>query len=178
MKRFAAALTALCLLALLTPGLAPGAAAAARYYITVDITNKICTVYENNNRTQSGIVRQMICTTGAPGTPTPNGTYVLPSTKTYATERTEWYYFPRYGCYAKWATRIINGYMFHSVLYTKDKVGPTRSSLNALGGTGSHGCVRLKVADAKWIALNCPGGTRVKLYHSGKTNASLRKKLL
>ena len=32
--------------------------------------------------------------------------------------------------------------------------------------------------DAKWIAQNCPAGTKVKIYKSGSTNSTLRKLLL
>lgn len=172
-KRFAAMLLALCLLAMALPTVSM---AASKYYITVDVTNQIVTVYESGNVSESGIVRQMICTTGAVATPTPVGTFSLPA-KSRASERTEWYYFPEYNCYAKWATRIRGGILFHSVLYTSAKVGPTRSSLNALGSRASHGCVRLRVADAKWIAQNCPAGTKCRVYFSGKSNASLRKLL-
>lgn len=172
LKRVLCLVTLLCLLATAVPALA-----SAKYYITVDITNQIVTVYKNGNTSDSGIVRQMICSTGKSGTPTPTGTYSLPK-KRYSSERREWYYFSKYKCYAKWATRITGGILFHSVLYSASKAGPTRSSVNALGSKASHGCVRLRVDDAKWIAQNCPAGTRCKIYKSGKTDASLRKRLL
>ena len=177
LKRMICLVTLLCLLATVIPALEPEAEAAAKYYITVDITNQIVTVYKNGNISESGIVRQMICSTGKSGTPTPTGTYSLPSKK-YSSERREWYYFSQYKCYAKWATRIVGGILFHSVLYTSSKAGPTRASVNALGSQASHGCVRLRVDDARWIAQNCPAGTRVRIYKSGKTNANLRKRLL
>ena len=176
-KRFAAALLALCLAVISVSALGGAAQAASKYYITVDVTNQIVTVYDASNVSDSGIVRQMICTTGKAATPTPIGTFSLPA-KSRASERTEWYYFPEYNCYAKWATRIRGGVLFHSVLYTSAKVGPTSASVNALGSRASHGCVRLRVADAKWIAQNCPAGTKCKIYNSGKTNSSLRKLLL
>ena len=34
-------------------------------------------------------------------------------------------------------------------------------SLYALGQKASHGCIRLKVKDAKWIYDTCPEGTTV-----------------
>ena len=67
--------------------------------------------------------------------------------------------------------------LFHSVLYTAAKKGPTSSSVNALGSKASHGCVRLRVDDAKWIAQNCPAGTKCRVYDSGKTDSELRKLL-
>lgn len=176
-RRVICALLALCLAAVALPGLMPAARAAAKYYITVDVTNQIVTVYNNGNVSDSGIVRQMICSTGKSATPTPTGTYSLPS-KRYAAERQEWYYFSEYNCYAKWATRIVGGILFHSVLYSASKHGPTSSSVNALGSKASHGCVRLRVADAKWIAQNCPSGTKCKIFKGSSVNSDLRKRLL
>lgn len=177
MKRIIAALMVVCFLAMYVPGIAPVAEAAAPYYITIDLTNQIVTVYDNGNTSNAGIVRQMICSSGKSGTATPTGTYTLPK-KTYSSERTEWYYFKKYNCYAKYATRIVGGILFHSVLYSASKVGPTSSSVKALGSPASHGCIRLRVDDAKWIAQNCLSGTRCKIYYSGKKNSSLRSKLL
>ena len=176
MKRILCLLAAICLLAAALPLPQNAARADEKYYITVDITNQIVTVYNNGNTSDSGIVRQMICSTGKSGTPTPTGTFSLPS-KTYAQERTEWYYFSEYNCYAKWATRIYKGILFHSVLYTAAKKGPTKASKNALGSQASHGCVRLRVEDAQWIAQNCPAGTKCRIYHSGAKNEDLRKRL-
>ena len=177
LKRILCLVTLLCLLASVIPAMDQTAQAAAKYYITIDLTNQIVTVYKNGKTSEAGIVRQMICSSGKSGTPTPQGTYTLPSKK-YSSERTEWYYFPKFTCYAKWATRIVGGILFHSVIFTQAKQGPTRGSVNALGSPASHGCIRLRVDDAKWIALNCKAGTRCKIYKSGKKNNSLRKKLL
>ena len=174
-RKLLAALAVMTLVVVMT-ALVTTASAASKYYIVVDLTNQIVTVYDSGNVTESGIVRQMICTTGKSGTPTPTGTFYLPS-KSRASERSEWYYFSKYKCYAKWATRIRGGILFHSVLYSASKKGPTKASVNALGSKASHGCVRLRVDDAKWIAKNCLAGTKCKIYSSGKTNSTLRKKL-
>lgn len=172
-RRMLAALTALCLLALCAP--CTGALANAKYYITVDITNQIVTVYDSEKTDDINIVRQMICSTGRNATPTPQGTFRLPSRG--STERGEWYYFSKFKCYAKYATRITGGILFHSTLFTAAKKGPTSSSTRALGSKASHGCVRLRVPDAKFIAQNCPAGTKVKIFSSGKVNSTLRSKL-
>ena len=153
------------------------AQAASAYYIEVDITNQIVTVYRNSDRTSSGIVRQMICSTGKSGTSTPTGTFTLPA-KSRSSERTEWYYFSAYGCWGKWATRIKGGILFHSITYSSKTSGPSKTALANLGSPASHGCVRLRVDDSKWIAQNCPAGTKVKIYKSGKRNNELRSLLL
>ena len=175
-RKTLAALLALCLLTGALPALMPVAEAAMPYYITVDITNQIVTVYENGNRTKSGIVAQMICSTGKSGHSTPTGTFALPK-KSRSSERTEWYYFPAYSCYAKWATRIVGGILFHSVIYSYRGGSPTSTSVNALGSRASHGCVRLRVEDAKFIAKHCFAGTLTKVYYSGKYNSDLRSRL-
>ena len=173
-KRVFIAVMALCLIALAAPGI--GAMAGSKYEIRVDLTNQIVTVYDAGNISDGGIVRQMICSTGRSATPTPSGTFYLPS-RSRSNERTEWYYFPEFKCYAKWATRIRGGILFHSTLFTSAKRGPTSSSTRALGSKASHGCIRLKVDDAKFIAKNCPAGTKVRIYSSGKVNSSLRRRL-
>ena len=176
LKRLICALLLVCMAAVALPEWLPSALAASPYYITVDLTNQIVTVYDSNNLTESGIVRQMICSSGRPGMGTPKGTFTLPK-KSRASERTEWYYFASSHCYAKWATRIKGGILFHSILYNSKKGNPTAASVNALGTKASHGCVRLKVEDAKWIAMNCPAGTKVKIL-DGKKNKALRKLML
>ena len=167
-------LTLLCLVVSALPGPMAAAKAETNYTITVDVTNQIVTVYDTGNITDSGIVRQMICSTGKNATPTPLGTYSLP--KPHSIERKEWYYFSEFNCYAKWATRVVRGILFHSVLYTAKKKGPTSSSTKALGSKASHGCIRLKVEDAHWVAMNCPEGTTCKIFKGAKNDA-LRKKV-
>ena len=72
MKFAAKLLTALLSVLLLTaaclPVLEQTAHAAAAYYIQVDLTNQIVTVYQNGNVTNEGIVRQMICSSGTAAT--------------------------------------------------------------------------------------------------------------
>ena len=92
------------------------ASASSPYYIEVDITNQIVTVYRNGDTSQSGIVRQMVCSTGKSSTPTPRGTFTMPK-KSRSSERTEWYRFSN--CWGKYATRIHGSYLFHSYLFSK-----------------------------------------------------------
>lgn len=71
------------------------------------------------------------------------------------------------GSYGRYVVRFNNHILFHSVPY----VSMTPDSLeweqyNLLGETASLGCVRLAVADAKWIYDNCGPGTKVIVYES------------
>ena len=167
-KRAVAAILTIVMLILSLPAFA----AEAGYYITVDIANQIVTVYDADNKTESGIRMQAICSTGM-GNSTPTGLFCMPKPK-YSSERQEWYYFTEYEIWAKYASRIRAGILFHSILYTSR--GATRStwaSQHALGGKASHGCVRLPVIAAKWIAENCAPGTMVYIYNDAEKNAAL-----
>ncbi len=99
----------------------------------------------------------MVCSTG---NATPIGSFKTPARYRWATLMG-----PSYGQYS---TRIVKGFLFHSVWYYRngDKASQSYAQYNKLGTTASHGCVRLTVADAKWIYDNCPLGTTVTIYNS------------
>lgn len=175
MKRFLSTIMAAIMLLSIMLVLPAGEAKAASesYYIQVDITNQHVTVYRKSDMV---IVRQMICSTGASATPTPQGVFTMPP-KSRSTERQKWYTFD--GSYGQYASRINGPYLFHSYLfYAKRDNAVIQSTVNALGTQASHGCIRLRIADAKWIAMNCFSGTKVKIYKSGKRNNEIRKLLL
>ena len=153
-----------------------GALAASPYAIEVDITNQIVTVYRAEDMRQSGIVRQMICSTGV-NECTPVGRFTL--NQRNSAERTEWYAIPTYDCYVQYVTRIIGGYLFHSLPYAEEDEATLDQEAAALLGTpASHGCIRLRPEDAKWIAKNCPNGTPCHIYHSRETDEGMRGLLL
>lgn len=131
-----------------------------RYMLKIDTSMQ--RVYAYAWSTQSGsysdLVRTMVCSTGKDATPTPKGTFT--STSPVA----RWGYFPKYDVWAQYLYRINGSILFHSVLYTDSNESSLISgSLYKLGTKASHGCVRLSVADAKWIYNNCPAGTTVKV---------------
>lgn len=126
------------------------------YKLIVDVSDQYVYVYKYVNGSYSQYVRKFICSTGTKSDPTPLGTY-------RSTEQINvWHYFTKFDCWAQYAYRITGAYYFHSVLFNnKGDSNPTSSSVRNLGRRASHGCVRLKVADAKWIYYNCPAGTTV-----------------
>ena len=126
------------------------------YKYIIDVSDQRVYVYQWNGSNYDNLVGEMICSTGKKNTPTPLGTYQAAG----PTGTGEWYYFDTYTCYAKWATRIVGGILFHSVVYSKGKV-LNKTSVRKLGKRASHGCIRLKVEHAKWIYENCPPGTTV-----------------
>ena len=143
------------------------------YYIEVELTNQIVTIYNTEN---DSIVRQMICSTGLQDA-TPRGTYYLPRSE--EGERTGWYYFSVYGGYAQYATRIIDNILFHSIPCSyKSQKSMSQKALSELGQPASHGCIRLRWQDAKYIADHCEQGTRVTIDKSHQENEDLRQLLL
>ena len=166
-----ALLALLCLLPLLC-----AARAEAAYKIGVDIENQIVTVYRADDDGEDGIVRQMICSTGE-NECTPVGRFTL--NQRNSAERTEWYAIPAYDCYVQYVTRIIGGYLFHSLPYAEEDESTLDTEAAALLGTpASHGCIRLRPEDAEWIARNCPNGTPCHIYHSWEVDEGLRGLLL
>ncbi|HIQ82043.1 MAG TPA: peptidoglycan-binding protein, partial [Candidatus Pullichristensenella stercorigallinarum] len=173
MKKLFATLLLLAIVFTAIPAVQSSAGAESNYYIHVDVTNQYVTVYRSSD---NAIVRQMICSTGASGSSTPLGTFVMPN-KRYSSERTEWYY--TMGVYVKYPSRIVNGILFHSIPFSSRNDGTMQqSAYNKLGSPASHGCIRLRVDDSKWIADNCPPGTVVKIFKSGSRNDIVRSVLL
>ena len=130
------------------------------YKIGVSLSQQRVYIYAWDGSGYDNEVGSVSCSTGQPGYETPKGTYQSGGKCTSG----EWYYFKDYNVYAKYATRIVGGVLFHSVLYNSQKKGPTNSSVNNLGRPVSHGCVRLPEASAKWIFDNCPEGTTIVVY--------------
>ena len=173
LKKLLATLLLLALAFTALPGGQQAAVAESKYYIDVDVTNQYVTVYRKSD---NAIVRQMICSTGASGSSTPLGTFVMPN-KRYSNERTEWYH--TLGVYVKYASRIYQGILFHSVPFSsRNEATLQQDAFNKLGSPASHGCIRLRVDDSKWIADNCPPGTVVRIFRSNSRNEIVRGVLL
>ena len=141
------------------------------YRVDVDIVNQIVTVYEN--RDGGAIVMQGLCSSGAEDA-TPLGSFKMPE-KERDGEREEWFHFRAFGGYARYATRIHYDVMFHSLLYNR----PSESAINEqsvrdFGYPVSHGCIRMRTEDARFIAENCPVGTRVNIHKDGERDEELR----
>lgn len=135
---------------------------AAPYMLFVNRKQNIVTAYKKDaNGDYTVPVRAMICSVGNEQGETPVGTF-------HTTARYTWRLLVG-GVYGQYATRITGPILFHSVPYlSQNKGNLDYKEYNKLGVPASHGCVRLAVADAKWIYDNCPPGTPVKIYDSDK----------
>lgn len=142
------------------------------YRLTIDLTNQVTTVYGlDENGDYTTLVRQMICSTGTDSDPTPIKTFVLNG------RRERWAYFPKWGSYAQYWTRLDSLNAFHSVIYRSvDEMALATGSYTGLGKKASHGCVRLMIDDAKWIYDNCGKGTEVVSFN-GEPDPELTQSL-
>ena len=143
------------------------------YAITIDVTNQVVTAYgldESNQYTK--VVRQMICSTGTRATPSDIGSWKLGS------GRSRFPLFPKFNVYVQYWTPIANGIGFHSVIYnTKNTMDLAVGSYRQLGTRASHGCIRLLVADAKWIYENAGKGTVVTITNKLPSDPELTQSL-
>ena len=144
------------------------------FAITVDVENQVTTVYgrdEEGNYTV--VVRQMLCSTGTKDYPSDVGDWVLSG------RHATWCVFPKWGgSKARYWTKINSSIAFHSVIYTAYDVAAVKvSSYEKLGQRASHGCIRLTVADAKWIYDNIGKGTVVSIVEGMKKDPELRDAL-
>lgn len=90
-------------------------------------------------------VKVMLCSAGKASTPTKKGIY---QPKKVA----RWHRLNG-NVYGQYCCRITQHYLIHSVFYSQNQNPKTLNvrEYNKLGESASHGCVRVCVADAKWI---------------------------
>ncbi len=128
------------------------------YKIMVNRQMNCITIYTLDEDGQYTVpYKAMICSTG--GNSTPLGTFNISTKYTFKA-----LFYKSYGQYC---SRIKGSILFHSSgnnSLNKDDLNA--DDYNQLGEGVSHGCIRLTVADAKWIYDNCPSGTVVVIYDS------------
>ena len=97
------------------------------------------------------------CAPGKSSTPTIKGTFTV---------GVKGYYFDSGNCRCFYYTQISGNYLFHSVLYSQRSTNPAKAGIidGTMGKPASHGCVRMKIDNAKWIYDNIPRGTKVVTY--------------
>lgn len=121
------------------------------YLLTTDLKSKQTYVFENVKGTWKELYKWP-STIGAVATPTITGIFHINGRKpSFGTDRYQ----------VKDATRIKNGYYYHSILY--DPTG-TKVIDDRLNEALSHGCIRLAPENAKWIYENILDGTTVIIH--------------
>lgn len=128
------------------------------YYIKVNYGANVVTVYTKDDNGEYTIpVKAMVCSCGI----------ATPTSGVYKTSNKYVWRKLVGGVYGQYATRIVGSILFHSVPYTTNKKDALEYwEYDKLGTKASAGCVRLTVADSKWIYSNCASGTMVEFYSS------------
>lgn len=123
------------------------------YKLVVSTSSNTVTVYAKDGSNGYIIpVKSIICSTGKASTPTIKGTFTLRNRYRWASMMG--------GVWGQYVTQISGDYLFHSAwYYSQNNRTLSVSEYNKLGNNASHGCIRLTVADAKWIYDNCIGST-------------------
>ena len=125
------------------------------YRIEVSLSRQVVEVWALRGENRYDLVQTFKCSTGLHDS-TPHGIFL----EGHPVNR--WHYFKKFYCWAQYSYKIVDDIMFHSVIYgSKDEKSLRQSSQRNLGNPASHGCVRLSVADAKWLYEHCGRGQTV-----------------
>ena len=118
-------------------------------------------IYQGSKGKWTCIRRNIRCTIGKKSTPSPSGSWTL----NHKTNKKHGYK-DFSASTAFYATRISAGNYFHSILYRKGSRNPATAKVKdgSLGKSKSNSCIRLPLADAKFIYQVTPTKTRVIVY--------------
>lgn len=94
-----------------------------------------------------------------------DGTIYTPTVEGVFSVGIKMYYFDSGSARCFYATQFYGNYLFHSVLYAQTST-PQYVIDGTVGAGVSHGCVRLRIDNAKWIYDNIPAKTTVVVYRS------------
>lgn len=120
------------------------------YLVYVNLSEQMTYVYKGSMNKWDNI-KSFTCSTGVDDEKTPPGIFDV-------RERGEWFFSDKYEQGGKYWVQFYGDYLFHSVPFNKDQ---SEVVDNTLGTPASHGCIRLKTEDAKWIYDNIEFGTKV-----------------
>lgn len=118
--------------------------------IYVNLKDQITYIYKGSINNWNKI-KSFKCSTGIESEKTPTGIFDV-------RERGAWFFSDKYNQGGKYWVQFYGDYLFHSVPYNKDQSEVVDYTL---GVPASHGCIRLKTEDAKWIYDNIESGTKV-----------------
>ena len=139
------------------------------YLVAVNRVRNIVTVFTTGADGNYNVpVQSFVCSVG---TATPDGAYTTQ-------ERYRWHDLWE-NSFGQYAIRITGHILFHSVPYTTSEDPSTLEyeEYNKLGTSASLGCVRLCVADCKWLYDNCPVGFPCVIYDDDLSSGPLGKPL-
>ena len=137
------------------------------YYVTVNHATETVMIYaqETPGGPYNIPVRAMVCSSARAGYSNIEGTYRI-------RRGSRWGVLGNDGAwvYGQYTCQISGNYLFHSCWYYQNGNPDSLcvSQYNRLGQPASHGCIRLSVADARWIYENCANTSDVYLFTSNE----------
>lgn len=157
-----------------------------RYYIEVNRAACVVTIYMYNKQTKKFDIPVKTCTVcvgrdvsttaGASALNlnssfTPIGNYSICTNGTAVRYSMKPMHEPDGSTvYARWCTHIVGNVYFHAIAVSNQSHYALSSyKMNLLGSPASAGCIRMSVADAKWIYDYAPTGTKVKIVTGSKS---------
>ncbi len=130
------------------------------YVIRVNRKGSCVTVYAKDGK--KGYTIPVVAFVCSAGKHTPKGTFTIK-------DKLRWHELdgPSWG---QWCEHLTTEILFHSVYYDRERDNKSLNvkAYNKLGTVASHGCIRLRAGDAKWIYDNCDIGTKVTIYDNKK----------
>ena len=124
---------------------------STNFRIEIDLSRQRLTVFYRED-----ILKEMICSGGALETPTPLGEFTT-------NQKIEYSWVDRFDVGAYYWIRFFEDYLIHSVPF--DENGEMIvEEFEKLGNPASHGCVRLRLDEAKWLYETLPLGVKVLIY--------------
>lgn len=120
------------------------------YLIYLSLSKQTTYVYKNIDNSWS-LEKEFPCSTGIEGQETPKGVF-------YITNRGDWFYSDEFKQGGKYWIQFMGDYLFHSVPFDQSQ---SKILDDTLGTPSSHGCIRLKVEDSKWLYNNLPNDTKI-----------------
>ena len=124
---------------------------SADFRIEVDLPRQRLIVFYSDE-----VLKEFICSGGTPGDDTPLGEFTT-------IEKIEYSWIDRYNVGAYYWVRFFGNYLIHSVPF--DENGEMiAEEFEKLGQPASHGCIRLRLDEAKWLYETLPLGVKVLIY--------------
>lgn len=118
--------------------------------IYVNLKDQVTYIYKGSMNDWDKI-KSFESSTGIESEKTPTGIFDI-------RERGTWFFSDKYNQGGKYWVQFYGDYLFHSIPYNKEQSEVVDYTL---GVPASHGCIRLKTEDAKWIYDNIESGTKV-----------------
>lgn len=120
------------------------------YLLYVNLATQKTDIFQGSANNWN-LIKSFSCSTGIAGEETPKGVYSIQT-------RGDWFFSDEYQQGGKYWVQFMGDYLFHSLPFNEDQ---SQIVDETLGTPASHGCIRLKVEESKWLYDNIPNDTKL-----------------